>query len=372
MLRAEHLSVAYGAHVALADASLRVEPGEIVVMLGANGAGKSTLLKAIAGMLRPAPGAHIEIDGHDLVGLPANEIVEAGVALVPEGRGIFGDLTVAENLELGAYGKQARDGRQDRLAEILRLFPKLVERRSQVARTMSGGEQQMVAVGRALMSHPRILMLDEPSLGLAPLLCTELFRTLRAIGETGVGILLVEQNARQSLAIADRGYLLENGHITGEGRAAALADDPAVQKAYLGGGTSSTHRPFGEERLAPPMAPPAPATAAGMAERAALIQRAHVESERRRLINGHAAELFVAHTHSPEPIIVSSQASDLSKKASEFAERARDVLAAHIVAQRHEAAAIAAVAAAAATEPARGSGKKSKKAKNKKAKKGKK
>jgi branched-chain amino acid transport system ATP-binding protein len=366
MLRAEHISVSYGAHRALEDVSVRVEPGEICVILGANGAGKSTLLKTIAGIVHAAPGAVVTFEDESLNGKPANEIVEAGIALVPQGRGIFGDLTVAENLTLGAYALRARANADARLAEVVSLFPRLGERRGQIVRTMSGGEQQMVAVGRALMSNPTILMLDEPSLGLSPILCTELFRTLKAIGETGVGILLVEQNARQSLAIADRGYLLENGRITGEGRASALSSDAAVQKAYLGV-ASSVHKAFGETVIATPMAAAPPATnAEGMVARATEIHRSHVNSERKRLINGHAAELFVAHVHSTEPIILSSQASDISRKASEFAARASDILAAH-VAQRREAAGLTAVA----VHEVSSGGKKSKKDK-KKAKKGKK
>jgi branched-chain amino acid transport system ATP-binding protein len=234
MLEVRDLSVAYGAHRALENVSIRVAAGEICVILGANGAGKSSLLKAIGGMVRSAPGAQILIDGRDITQAKPHKVVEAGLALVPEGRGIFGELSVAENLQLGAYGPQARDSEAKRRDEVLRLFPRLGERRNQIARTMSGGEQQMVAIGRALMSNPVILMLDEPSLGLSPLLTKDLFKSLKAVRETGVGILLVEQNAKQSLAIADRGYLIENGHITGEGTGADLARDPAVQAAYLG------------------------------------------------------------------------------------------------------------------------------------------
>ena len=235
MLEVRNLSVSYGAHRALENVSVNVAAGEICVILGANGAGKSSLLKAIGGMVPSAPGAHILINGQDITQTKPHKVVEAGLALVPEGRGIFGELTVAENLQLGAYGPQARDSEAERREEVLRLFPRLAERRNQIARTMSGGEQQMVAIGRALMSNPVILMLDEPSLGLSPLLTKDLFKSLKAVRETGVGILLVEQNAKQSLAIADRGYLIENGHITGEGTGAELAQDPAVQAAYLGG-----------------------------------------------------------------------------------------------------------------------------------------
>jgi branched-chain amino acid transport system ATP-binding protein len=233
MLEVAGLSAAYGKHLALAGVSLAVARGEIVAVLGANGAGKSTLLKAIAGLLRPTAG-RVTLSGHDLGALEAHEIVEAGVALVPEGRGIFGELTVRENLALGAYAARARAAEAANLARVLRLFPRLAERLAQPAGTMSGGEQQMVAIGRALMSTPEILLLDEPSLGLSPLIRGELFRALARVRETGVGILLVEQNARQSLAIADRGCLIETGRVVGAGTAAALRADPAVRRAYLG------------------------------------------------------------------------------------------------------------------------------------------
>ena len=240
MLDVGDVSVAYGQHRALTDAALTVGRGEIVVILGANGAGKTTCLKAIAGIVACLPGKHVSLSGRDISNLPAHEIVEAGLALVPEGRGIFADLTVAENLLLGANPKRARDGEAARRGRVLSLFPRLGERLAQVVRTMSGGEQQMVAIGRALMSNPDILLLDEPSLGLSPLLVRELFASLRKVRESGVGLLLVEQNARESLAIADRGYLLENCKITGSGTALALKSDPAVRRAYLGGLASST------------------------------------------------------------------------------------------------------------------------------------
>jgi branched-chain amino acid transport system ATP-binding protein len=174
--------------------------------------------------------------GRDLAGVPAHRIVEAGIALVPEGRGIFGELTVRENLLLGAYPARAREKEAANLDMVLNLFPRLQERLKQTVRTMSGGEQQMVAIGRALMSAPDILLLDEPSLGLSPIMCGELFQNLARIRGSGLGILLVEQNARQSLAIADRGYIIATGHIVGSGTADALKTDPAVQKAYLGAG----------------------------------------------------------------------------------------------------------------------------------------
>ncbi len=234
MLEVARLSVSYGRHRALDGAALQVVPGEILVVLGANGAGKSTLLKAVTGLVRPAPGAVLRLGATDLAALEPHRIVEAGLALVPEGRGIFGDLTVRENLRLGAYPTRARGGEVQRLEQVLALFPRLAERLHQTARTMSGGEQQMVAIGRALMSAPEILLLDEPSLGLSPLMTAELFGALARIRAAGTGILLVEQNAKRSLAIADRGTLLENGRIVGEGLAAALAADPAVRRAYLG------------------------------------------------------------------------------------------------------------------------------------------
>ena len=246
MLEVSNLTVAYGLHRALEQVGLQIGRSEIVVILGANGAGKSSLLKAIAGIVPALPGKRITLSGRDISALPPHRIVEAGLALVPEGRGIFGDLTVRENLRLGAYPERSRASEKDILERVLTLFPRLAERLGQTARTMSGGEQQMVAIGRALMSKPDVLLLDEPSLGLSPLMCRELFAALARIRESGVGVLLVEQNARQSLAIADRGYLIETGRIVGEGRAADLRDDPAVRRAYLGGAgavASSTLQP---------------------------------------------------------------------------------------------------------------------------------
>ncbi len=238
MLEVKDVSVSYGRHRALDGVSVKVDKGEICVILGANGAGKSTLLKTVAGMVHAEAGGRIAMNGKPISGMKPHRIVEEGIALVPEGRGIFGDLSVAENLQLGAFASRARRDEAATLALVYKLFPRLAERRTQVARTMSGGEQQMVAIGRALMSKPEILMLDEPSLGLSPLLTQELFRSLREIAATGVGILLVEQNAKQSLKIAGRGYLIENGAVTGENSAAAMMKDPAVVSAYLGGATS--------------------------------------------------------------------------------------------------------------------------------------
>jgi branched-chain amino acid transport system ATP-binding protein len=234
MLELHHMAVRYGKHQALQGVSLQVARGEIVVMLGANGAGKSSLLKAVGGMVRPDPASQALLHGKDLLGLPFHAVVQAGLALVPEGRGIFGDLTVRENLQLGAQPARARPQEASNLERVFTLFPRLRERLGQTARTMSGGEQQMVAVGRALMSQPDILLLDEPSLGLSPLMCKELFAALARIRDLGMGVLLVEQNARQSLAIADRGYLLETGRIVGQGSAAELLGSAAVRQAYLG------------------------------------------------------------------------------------------------------------------------------------------
>ncbi len=240
MLEVSGVSVAYGQHRALSDAALNVGSKEIVVILGANGAGKTSLMKAIAGIVPSLPGRSVKLSGRDLSSLAAHEIVEAGLASVPEGRGIFGELTVAENLLLGANPKRAREGETARREQVLSLFPRLRERLGQMVRTMSGGEQQMVAIGRALMSNPDVLLLDEPSLGLSPLMVRELFAALRQVRQTGVGLLMVEQNAQESLALADRGYLIENGKIVGSGTALALKSDPAVRRAYLGGLASST------------------------------------------------------------------------------------------------------------------------------------
>jgi branched-chain amino acid transport system ATP-binding protein len=250
MLEIANVSACYGKHRALDGVSLTVGRGELVLILGANGAGKTTLLKCVAGLVAAAPGGAIAMAGNDLAGVPAHRIVEAGIALVPEGRGIFSDLTVAENLMLGAFPARARAKEADNLAMVLRLFPPLGERLRQTVRTMSGGEQQMVAIGRALMTAPEILLLDEPSLGLSPLMCKTLFQTLKRIRDAGLGIMLVEQNAKQSLEIADRGYLIESGRIVGEGSSIALKSDPAVQRAYLGGAEVHVAMPAPEDAAA--------------------------------------------------------------------------------------------------------------------------
>jgi len=219
--------------VALSDVSIAVRGGEIVALVGANGAGKSTLLRCISGLHRPRSGA-ITWNGDDLVALPAHAVVEHGVAQVPEGRHLFPGLSVAENLELGAYRPRARAGLRGRLARVWDLFPRLAERRRQRAGSLSGGEQQMLAIGRALMSDPALLMLDEPSLGLAPRVIEGIIEALGALHRSGLALLLVEQNVQAALAVAGRGYVLERGRIVREGSGPALLGDPEIRRAYLG------------------------------------------------------------------------------------------------------------------------------------------
>ncbi|MCX2725072.1 ABC transporter ATP-binding protein [Roseibium salinum] len=237
MLEVIGLSVAYGKHAALENANLSVGEGKMVAILGANGAGKSSLLNAIAGRVKPASG-RVVFAGQDLANVPQHELVERGLALVPEGRGIFPRLSVEENLALGALPARARVGAKAQRDKVHALFPRLTERSRQIAGTMSGGEQQMVAIARALMSNPAVLLLDEPSLGLAPIVAQDVFRALEGIRAGGLTIMLVEQNARATLAIADRAYLIEAGRIAGSGRAADLRDDPAVINAFLGGASA--------------------------------------------------------------------------------------------------------------------------------------
>ena len=234
MLEIRDLSLHYGQHLALDRVSVSVGKGGAVVILGANGAGKSSLLKSAAGLVRPDPGTGIRFAGTEIVNRPAHLVLESGIALVPEGRGVFGDLTVEENLALGAYAKRARAHAAASRDLVYALFPKLADRSRQFVNTMSGGEQQMVAIGRALMSKPDLLMLDEPSLGLAPVVVGELFAALGRVRESGLALLVVEQNVKMSLSIADRGYLMEAGRIVGENTATALANDDAVKRAFLG------------------------------------------------------------------------------------------------------------------------------------------
>ena len=234
LLAVRGLCVRYGAVVALRDVSLEIRPGETVAMLGANGAGKTSLLSAISGLV-PASGGTVELDGLQILPLPPHRIVRAGIAHCPEGRRVFPQLTVAENLDMGSYTIREDSERRLRLERVHGYLPALAERRGQLAGTLSGGEQQMLAVGRALMCAPRILMLDEPSLGLAPLIVEQIFNIISRIREEEkVAIFLVEQNANEALLHSDRAYVLENGAIAMEGPAGELHNDPRVAEAYLG------------------------------------------------------------------------------------------------------------------------------------------
>jgi branched-chain amino acid transport system ATP-binding protein len=235
VLRMAGLRVFYGAVEALKGVSLTLDEGEIVTVLGANGAGKSTLLRTVSGLIAPREGT-VRLGEEDLSGVPACQVVRRGISHAPEGRRVFATLTVEENLTMGAFARLSdRSAVEKERSRIHGLFPVLRDRRRQLAGTLSGGEQQMLAIGRALMSAPRVLLLDEPSLGLAPILVQHIFEIIREINRGGVAILLIEQNARQALALARRGYVLENGRISLEGPSAMLRDDPRVQEAYLGG-----------------------------------------------------------------------------------------------------------------------------------------
>ncbi|HXF69320.1 MAG TPA: ABC transporter ATP-binding protein [Thermoflexus sp.] len=236
-LKVEALRAAYGPVQVLHGVSLQVGAGEIVTVIGANGAGKTTLLRAISGLLRPTAG-RIWFDGQEITGWPPERIVALGLVQIPERRQLFASMSVEDNLYLGAYLRLRRGERkavEEDLQRVYELFPRLKERRRQIAGTLSGGEQQMLAIGRGLMARPRMLLLDEPSLGLAPLLVQELFRVIRSLREQGLTVLLVEQNARQALRVADRAYVMETGRIVREGPAVELLEDPALQAAYLGG-----------------------------------------------------------------------------------------------------------------------------------------
>ena len=233
MLNVQDINVYYGNIHAIKDVSFRVEDGEIVTLIGANGAGKSTTLQTISGLLRSKTGS-VEFCGENISRLPPHRIVERGLAQVPEGRRIFLQMTVQENLEMGAFTQNGSSVDAD-LENVYGQFPRLKERRRQVAGTLSGGEQQMLAIGRALMSHPRLLMLDEPSMGLAPILVEQIFEIIRSLHQGGTTILLVEQNAQMALSVADRAYVMETGCITLSGTGKELAESDAVRKAYLGG-----------------------------------------------------------------------------------------------------------------------------------------
>ena len=236
LLLVEHLSVYYGSVQALRDVSFTVGKGEIVCLIGANGAGKSTILRALSGVVRPSSGS-VVLEGMSIAGLPSHRIARLGIAHVPEGRGVFADMSVRENLEMGAYTRSSRKEIEESFERVFALFPRLAERAAQLAGTLSGGEQQMLAIGRGLVQRPDLLLLDEPSMGLSPLLVSEIFRMIGEINKAGTTILLVEQNASMALAIADRAYVLEAGEITLEGNASDLQEDPKVRAAYLGDGS---------------------------------------------------------------------------------------------------------------------------------------
>lgn len=233
MLKIQNLNVFYGVIQAVHDVCLEVNSGEIVTLIGSNGAGKSTTLMTLSGVL-PAASGTIEFEGKNLEDVPAHKRVALGLVQSPEGRRVFGSLTVAENLDMGAYARNDKAQIKTDLIEVFEMFPRLQERKNQAAGTMSGGEQQMLAIGRALMSQPKLLLLDEPSLGIAPILVKEIFQNLKRIRERGVTILLVEQNAHMALEIADRAYVLETGRVILEGDAREIAANPRVKEAYLG------------------------------------------------------------------------------------------------------------------------------------------
>jgi branched-chain amino acid transport system ATP-binding protein len=233
LIALENLQVSYGGIRAVKGVDLTVEPGELVCLIGANGAGKTTTLRAITGLVHSA-GGRIVYDGNDIGSLKPHEISRRGLALVPEGRGVFAQLTIEENLAMGAYARNDRAGVAADLERAYAHFPRLKERRRQTAGTLSGGEQQMLAISRALMSRPKLLLLDEPSMGLAPIMVEKIFEVIRSISADGVTMLLVEQNARLALEVSRRGYVLESGQVTISGEARALLGDPRIREAYLG------------------------------------------------------------------------------------------------------------------------------------------
>ena len=234
MLKVDNIDVYYGAIHAIKGISIEVPKGEIVTLVGSNGAGKSTTLRTISGLMKPKNGT-ILFEDKNIVGVPAHKIVGMGLCQVPEGRHVFANMSVMENLELGAYLRNDKDGIARDLEDVFKKLPRLLERKDQISGTLSGGEQQMLAMGRALMSRPRLLLLDEPSMGLAPLLVKEIFNIIKEINESGTTVLLVEQNANMALSIADKAYVLETGRIALAGTAQELASSEAVRKAYLGG-----------------------------------------------------------------------------------------------------------------------------------------
>jgi len=233
MLSVNNLQVHYGMIQAIKDVSFEVNEGEVIALIGANGAGKTTILHTVSGLLQPTKGSVI-FEGQDITKVPAHKIVSLGMAHVPEGRRVFAQLTVLENLKLGAYTRKDKNEMEETLQMIYKRFPRLEERKNQIAGTLSGGEQQMLAMGRALMSHPKIILMDEPSMGLSPIFVEEVFKIIRDISAEGVTVLLVEQNAKKALNIADRAYVLETGNIILQGDAKKLMNDESVKKAYLG------------------------------------------------------------------------------------------------------------------------------------------
>ena len=233
MLSVNNLQVHYGMIQAIKGVSFEVNQGEVIALIGANGAGKTTILHTVSGLLSPTKGSVI-FEGQDITKIPAHKIVSLGMAHVPEGRRVFAQLTVLENLKLGAYTRKDKNEMEETLQMIYKRFPRLEERKNQIAGTLSGGEQQMLAMGRALMSHPKIILMDEPSMGLSPIFVEEVFKIIRDISAEGVTVLLVEQNAKKALNIADRAYVLETGNIILEGDAKKLMNDESVKKAYLG------------------------------------------------------------------------------------------------------------------------------------------
>ena len=233
MLSVNNLQVHYGMIQAIKDVSFDVNEGEVIALIGANGAGKTTILHTISGLLQPTRG-NVMFEGKDITKVPAHKIVSLGMAHVPEGRRVFAQLSVLENLKLGAYTRKDKTEMEETLKMIYQRFPRLEERKNQVAGTLSGGEQQMLAMGRALMSHPKIILMDEPSMGLSPIFVEEVFKIIRDISAEGTTVLLVEQNAKKALTIADRAYVLETGNIILQGDAKKLMNDESVKKAYLG------------------------------------------------------------------------------------------------------------------------------------------
>ncbi|MCC8046244.1 MAG: ABC transporter ATP-binding protein [Clostridiales bacterium] len=233
MLEVKDLEVYYGVIRAIKGVSFEVNEGEIIALIGANGAGKTTILHTVTGLIKPKAGQVI-FEGQDITKMPAHKIVKLGIAHVPEGRRVFAQLTVYQNLKMGAYTRKDKEEVEESLQNVYKRFPRLEERKNQMAGTLSGGEQQMLAMGRALMSHPRIIVMDEPSMGLSPILVNEIFDIIQSVSASGTTVLLVEQNAKKALAIADRAYVLETGSIVQEGRASDLMDDESIKKAYLG------------------------------------------------------------------------------------------------------------------------------------------